>query len=72
MSAQEQVVLTVSVNGYGKRTSSYEYRTTGRGGKGHRRAGAWTHWRAPIACNEAASDLREAHPGAPRQGSHSR
>jgi len=34
MSAQEQVVLTVSINGYGKRTSSYEYRTTGRGGKG--------------------------------------
>jgi DNA gyrase subunit A len=34
MSAQEQVVLTVSVNGYGKRSSSYEYRTTGRGGKG--------------------------------------
>lgn len=34
MSAAEQVVLTVSVNGYGKRTSSYEYRTTGRGGKG--------------------------------------
>src|SRR6266702_2984724 len=34
LSAQEQVVLTVSVNGYGKRTSSYEYRTTGRGGKG--------------------------------------
>jgi len=34
MSAKEQVVLTVSINGYGKRTSSYEYRTTGRGGKG--------------------------------------
>jgi DNA gyrase subunit A len=34
MGAEEQVVLTVSVNGYGKRTSSYEYRTTGRGGKG--------------------------------------
>lgn len=34
MSAEEQVALTVSVNGYGKRTSSYEYRTTGRGGKG--------------------------------------
>jgi len=34
MSAQEQVVLTVSVNGYGKRSSSFEYRTTGRGGKG--------------------------------------
>jgi len=34
LSAHEQIVLTVSVNGYGKRTSSYEYRTTGRGGKG--------------------------------------
>jgi DNA gyrase subunit A len=34
MSAAEQVVLTVSENGVGKRTSSYEYRTTGRGGKG--------------------------------------
>ena len=34
MSAAEQVILTVSENGYGKRTSSYEYRITGRGGKG--------------------------------------
>jgi DNA gyrase subunit A len=34
MSAAEQFVLTISVNGYGKRTSAYEYRTTGRGGKG--------------------------------------
>ena len=34
MSAAEQVVLTISENGYGKRTSSYEYRITGRGGKG--------------------------------------
>src|SRR5215470_16514857 len=34
MSAAEQVVLTVSARGFGKRTSSYEYRTTGRGGKG--------------------------------------
>jgi len=34
MSAAEQFVLTVSENGYGKRTSSYEYRVTGRGGKG--------------------------------------
>ncbi|MCA3562531.1 MAG: DNA gyrase subunit A [Aestuariivirga sp.] len=34
MSAAEQVILTVSANGYGKRTSSYEYRITGRGGKG--------------------------------------
>ena len=34
LSAREQFVLTVSVNGFGKRTSSYEYRTSGRGGKG--------------------------------------
>jgi len=34
MRAAEQVILTVSQNGFGKRTSSYEYRVTGRGGKG--------------------------------------
>jgi DNA gyrase subunit A len=34
MSAQEQFILTLSERGYGKRTSSYEYRITGRGGKG--------------------------------------
>jgi DNA gyrase subunit A len=34
MSAAEQFILTVSHNGYGKRTSSHEYRVTGRGGKG--------------------------------------
>ncbi|WP_186291959.1 DNA gyrase subunit A [Ancylobacter moscoviensis] len=34
MSAAEQFILTLSENGYGKRTSSYEYRTTRRGGKG--------------------------------------
>ena len=34
MSAAEQFVLTISERGYGKRSSSYEYRVTGRGGKG--------------------------------------
>jgi DNA gyrase subunit A len=34
MSAQEQFILTISEKGFGKRTSSYEYRITGRGGKG--------------------------------------
>lgn len=34
MGAAEQFVLTISENGYGKRTSSFEYRITGRGGKG--------------------------------------
>ncbi len=36
MKAAEQFVLTVSENGYGKRSSSYEFRVTGRGGKGIR------------------------------------
>jgi len=34
MQDAEQVILTVSENGFGKRTSSFEYRVTGRGGKG--------------------------------------
>jgi DNA gyrase subunit A len=34
MANLEQSILTVSANGYGKRSSSYEYRVTGRGGKG--------------------------------------
>ncbi len=34
MQDAEQVILTLSENGYGKRTVSYEYRVTGRGGKG--------------------------------------
>jgi len=32
--AKEQILLTVSNKGYGKRTSAYEYRTSGRGGMG--------------------------------------
>ncbi len=34
MSAAEQEILTISERGFGKRTSSYEYRVSGRGGKG--------------------------------------
>ena len=34
LGAAEQFILTVTENGYGKRSSSYEYRTSGRGGKG--------------------------------------
>jgi DNA gyrase subunit A len=34
MSEAEQFVLTVSEKGMGKRSSSFQYRTTGRGGKG--------------------------------------
>src|SRR2546430_15122700 len=34
LDAKQQFVLTVSEKGMGKRSSSYQYRTTGRGGKG--------------------------------------
>ena len=34
MEAMEEFILTITVNGYGKRTSAYEYRIAGRGGQG--------------------------------------
>ena len=34
MQKAEEFILTVTVTGYGKRSSSYEYRVTGRGGQG--------------------------------------
>lgn len=34
MKAREEMILTVSEQGFGKRTSAYEYRLTGRGGQG--------------------------------------
>ena len=34
MAKTEQLILTITENGYGKRTSSYEYRVTNRGGSG--------------------------------------
>jgi DNA gyrase subunit A len=34
LAGAEQFLLTVTENGYGKRTSTYEYRRTGRGGQG--------------------------------------
>jgi DNA gyrase subunit A len=34
LASREQFILSVTANGYGKRSSSYEYRVTGRGGSG--------------------------------------
>ncbi|MDA8229969.1 MAG: DNA gyrase subunit A [Magnetospirillum sp.] len=34
MEAGHQFILTMTANGFGKRTSAYEYRVTGRGGQG--------------------------------------
>ncbi|MBI1401705.1 MAG: DNA gyrase subunit A [Porphyrobacter sp.] len=34
MAEREEFILTITANGYGKISSAYEYRTTGRGGQG--------------------------------------
>lgn len=34
LEAKDELILTVTAKGYGKRTSAYEYRLTGRGGQG--------------------------------------
>ena len=34
LAEKEQFILTVTENGYGKRSSAYEYRRTNRGGQG--------------------------------------
>ncbi len=34
LAAEEEFILSVTENGYGKRTSAYEYRITSRGGQG--------------------------------------
>ncbi|MEC9347781.1 MAG: DNA gyrase subunit A [Pseudomonadota bacterium] len=34
LGAAEQMIVSITANGYGKRTSAYEYRVTGRGGQG--------------------------------------
>ena len=34
LEAEQQMILSVTVNGYGKRTSAFEYRVTNRGGQG--------------------------------------
>jgi len=34
LGAEEQFILTITENGFGKRSSAYDYRTSGRGGQG--------------------------------------
>ncbi|WP_181443421.1 DNA gyrase subunit A [Porphyrobacter sp. YT40] len=40
MAEAEEFILTITANGYGKISSAYEYRTTGRGGQGITNIGA--------------------------------
>ena len=52
MGASEQFILTISEKGFGKRSSSHEYRVSGRGGKGI----------AAMAVNERNGDLISSFP----------
>ena len=58
LGAAEEFILTVADRGYGKRSSAYEYRVTGRGGKGllaHRLRGKdWLNASFPV---EASDDV---------------
>ena len=71
MSAAEQFILTVSENGYGKRTSSHEYRVTGRGGKGIV-AMAVNDRNGPLVASFPVEDDRPDHAGLRRRPDHPR
>ena len=58
LKTREQFVLTVSEKGYGKRSSSYDFRISGRGGKGIRATD--TSKTAEIGQHVAAFPVEEA------------
>ena len=74
MSAAEQFILTVSENGYGKRSSSYEYRITSRGGKGIVAMAIWKARRAPRPSGQdrPAGRLVPGRGGRPDHAGHRR
>ena len=71
MRAAEQVILTISENGYGKRTSSFEYRVTGRGGKGIV-AMAVNARNGSLVASFPVEDERRDHAGDRRRPAHPR
>ncbi len=52
----EEFILTVTANGYGKRSSAYEYRRTGRGGQGIRNI-AESDRNGPVLASFPARDV---------------
>ena len=63
LGAAEQFILTVTDNGYGKRTSAYDYRLTGRGGQGliaHNLTGRGGRLAASFPVEESDELLRTA------------
>lgn len=60
LEATEQFVLTVAANGFGKRTSSHEYRLTNRGGQGIWNVPSSEDMRAEIGAVVGAFPITEA------------
>lgn len=58
LEARESFILTITERGYAKRTSSYEYRTTGRGGSGVRNI-TITDRNGPVVCAFPASHTHD-------------
>ena len=81
LEAAEEMLLTVTECGFGKRTSAYEYRVTGRGGQGIAnitlapRNGTRRGGDLPGAAGrrrDAGDRCRPADPRAGRPGAHHR
>ena len=56
--ASEEFILTVTANGYGKRSSAFEYRQSGRGGQGIRNIGE-SDRNGPVVASFTATDADE-------------
>jgi DNA gyrase subunit A len=74
LAEREQFILTVCANGYGKLSSAYEYRRTGRGGQGitnidniGRNGPSWRASRRPSRSADAGDRSGQADPPAAGQ-----
>ena len=81
LAEREEFLLTVTDSGFGKRSSAYEYRVTGRGGQGianitltaaHRQGGGRHASGAAGRRRDAGHRRRPADPRARRPGAHHR
>ena len=62
LSAAEQFILTISEFGYGKRSSSYEYRITNRGGKGIVAMAIWDGKKGAVTIKDKIGRLVASFP----------
>ena len=70
MSEAEQFILTISERGYGKRSSSYEYRITNRGGKGIVAMDIWEGKKGAETIREKTGYLVASFPVERRRPAH--